>query len=52
MVMRTAQHLLCDAARERVAVWRLRARARRMRLDDHVDVRPERVVVHRIDLGW
>jgi hypothetical protein len=50
-IMRTAEQQLCDPARECVAVGRLRAGARRVRLDDGVDVRPERVVLHRIDLG-
>ena len=33
-------------------MWRLRAGARRVRLDDRVDVPEQRVVVHRIHLGW
>ena len=51
-VMRSAQQPFCDAVGERVALWRLRAGARRVRLDDHVDVPEQRVVVHRIHLGW
>ena len=51
-IMRSAQQLFCDAAGERVALRRHRAGAGRVRLDDHVNVPEQRVVVHQIHLGW